>query len=193
MRRDVNTCSSQSAMHHGVPVRVFFHRSSEHHSRNDSSSSSTSWSHDSHVFSHSRTLVVPGNFLRVPYNNIYHHIAFARDLEENEKNTEQNQPAVCSAVAAPPPAAAAEAAAAEVRLSMTCRFVDGQGKRGECTYSEVYRRSCRSLPLMLSCLTVSFSCGVAYARGNRTAESEKKQTSVYLIKRKMKKKYFIHT
>ena len=35
--------------HHGVPVRVFFRRSSEHHSRNDSSSS-TSWSHDSHVF-----------------------------------------------------------------------------------------------------------------------------------------------
>ena len=75
-------------------------------------------------------MVVPGNFLRVPYNNIYHHIAFARDLEENEKNTEQNQPAVCSAVAAPPPAAAAEAAAAEVRFIMTCRFVDGQGKRG---------------------------------------------------------------
>ena len=119
MRRDLNTCSSQSAMHHGVPVRVFFHRSSEHHSRNDSSSS-TFWSHDSHVFSHSRTLVVPGTFPRVLYNNI-HHVAFARELEEKEKNTEQDQPAVYSAAAA---------AAAEVRFSMTCRFVDGQGKRG---------------------------------------------------------------
>ena len=123
MRRDLNTCSSQSAMHRGVPVRVFFRRSSEHHSRNDSSSSSTSWSHESHVLSHSRTLVVPGTFLRVLYN-IHHHVAFARELEE-EKNTEQDQPAVRSEVAA-----AAAAAAAEVRFSMTCRFVDGQGKRG---------------------------------------------------------------
>ena len=56
MRRDLNTCSRQSAMHHGVRVRVFFRWSSEHHSRNDSSSSSsTSWSHDVHVFSHIRT------------------------------------------------------------------------------------------------------------------------------------------
>ena len=71
-------------------------------------------------FSRSRTLVVPGTFLRVLYNNI-HHVAFARELEEKEKNTEQDQPAVYSAAAA---------AAAEVRFSMTCRFVDGQGKRG---------------------------------------------------------------
>ena len=48
-----------------------------------------------------------------------------------KNNTEQDQPAVRSAVAAAPPAAAAEAAAAEVvRFCMTCRFVDGQGKRG---------------------------------------------------------------
>ena len=94
MRRDLNTCTSQSAMHNGVPVRVLFRRSSEHHSRTDSSSS-TSWSHDSHVFSHSRTSVVPGTFLRVLYNNIHHHVAFARvELEQKEKNTEQDQPAV---------------------------------------------------------------------------------------------------
>ena len=37
----------------------------------------------------------------------------------------------------------------------------------------IYRPSCRSLSLMLSCLTVSFSC-VVYSRGNRTPESEKK-------------------
>ena len=116
MRPDLNTCSSQSAMHHGVPVRAFFRRSSEHHSRNDSSS--TTWSHDSHVFSHSRTLVVPGTFLRVLYNNIHHHVAFARELEE-KKNTEQDQPAVRSAVAAAAAAAAAaaEAAAAEASSS----------------------------------------------------------------------------
>ena len=49
-------------------------------------------------------------------------------MEEKEKNTEQDQPAVRSAVAAQT-AAAAAAAAAEVRFSMTC-FVNGQGKRG---------------------------------------------------------------
>ena len=74
-------------------------------------------------FFHSRTLVVPGTFLRVLYNNIHHHVAFARELEQKEINTEQDQPAVRSAVAL-------AAAAAEVRFSMTCRFVDGQGKRG---------------------------------------------------------------
>ena len=82
-------------------------------------------------FSHSRTLVVPGTFLRVLCKNIHHHVAFARELEEKEKNTEQDQPEVRSAVAAAAAtaAAAAAAAAAEVRFSMTCRFVDGQGKR----------------------------------------------------------------
>ena len=104
-------------------MRVFFRWSSEHHRRSDSSGSSTSLSHDSHVFSHSRTLVVPGKFLGVLYN-IHHHVAVARELEEIEKNTEQDQPAVRIAVKA------AAAAAAEVRFSMTCRFVDGQGKRG---------------------------------------------------------------
>ena len=56
------------------------------------------------------------------YNNIHHHVAFARELEEKEKNTDQDKPAVRSAAAA--------AAAAEVRFSKTCRSVDGQGKRG---------------------------------------------------------------
>ena len=41
-----------------------------------------------------RTSVVPGTFLRVLYNNIHHHVALARELEEKEKNTEQDQPAV---------------------------------------------------------------------------------------------------
>ena len=128
-------------------------------------------------------------FLRV-LCNIHHHVAFTRGLEEKEKNTEQDQLEVLSAVVAqPPPPAAAEAAAAEVRFSLTCRFVDGQGKRGNV---HIYWRSCRSHSLMLSCLTVSFSCGAVCSRGNRTAESEKKQTTVYFIKRKMKKNFFIH-
>ena len=39
----------------------------------------------------------------------------------------------------------------------------------------------------------SFSCGMAYSRGNRAPESEIRQTSVYLIKRKMEKKFCIRT
>ena len=89
-----------------------------------------------HIFFRSRTLVVPGTFLTILYNNIHHLVAFPRELEEKEKNTEQDQPAVRSAVAAaavaaaPPAAPPAAAAAAEVRFSMTGCFGDGQGKRG---------------------------------------------------------------
>ena len=46
--------------------------------------------------------------------------------------------------------------------------------------------------LILSCLTVSFSCGVVYSRVKRTPESEKKKTYVYLIERKIKKKMLIY-
>ena len=48
--------------------------------------------------------------------------------------------------------------------------------------------------LILSCLTVSFSCGIVYSRVKRTAESEKKKTYlyVYLIKRKIKKKMLVY-
>ena len=74
-------------------------------------------------------MVVRGTFLRVLYNNTHRHVAFARELEEKEENTEKDQPAVRSAVAAPPAAEASEAAGVEVTFSMTCRFVEGQGKR----------------------------------------------------------------
>ena len=46
--------------------------------------------------------------------------------------------------------------------------------------------------LILSCLTVSFSYGIVYSRVKRTPESEKKQMSVYLIKRKIKKKMLVY-
>ena len=45
--------------------------------------------------------------------------------------------------------------------------------------------------LIMSCLTVSFSCGIVYSRVKRTPESEKK-TYVYLIKRKIKKKMLVY-
>ena len=65
MGRDQNTCSSQSAMHHGVRVRLFFGRSTNHsrnHSRNDSSSSrSISWSHHVHFFSYPYYIMLLGS------------------------------------------------------------------------------------------------------------------------------------
>ena len=139
-------------MHHGVRVRVFFRRSSEHHSRNDSSSG-TSWGHDVHVFFLIFVLV---NFLRVLYNNI-HHV----DQRSKLHTYSAEVPVLHTPV--------------EVRFSMTCRFVHGMGKANEGMY--IYRRSCRSLSLMLSSWTVSFRC-VVYSRGNRTPESEKKQTQL---------------
>ena len=44
----------------------------------------------------------------------------------------------------------------------------------------------------LTNVTVSVSCGIVYSRGKGTPESEKKQTSVYLIKRKIEKKMLIY-
>ena len=129
-------------------------------------------------------MVVPGTFLRVLYNNIHHHVAFARELEEKKTYTEQDQPAVRSAVAAPAPAAAA----ADVRFSMTCRFVDGQGKRGNVHISVIMSVAFPDVVVFDGFIC----CGVVYSRGNRTPESEKKQKSVYLIKRKMKN-IFLYT
>ena len=113
-------------MHHGVPVRVFF--VGRRSTTAEATAAAAYLEVTTHMFfSHGRTLVVPGTFLRVLYN-IHHHVlvAFVRELEEKEKNTEQDQPAVRTGSAV----VAAAAAAAEVRFSMTCRFVDGQGKRG---------------------------------------------------------------
>ena len=52
----------------------------------------------------------------------------------------------------------------------------------------VYSTRFSGSSLILSCLTVSFSCGIVYSRVKRTPESEKKKTYVYLIKRKSKRK-----
>ena len=88
-------------------MRVFFRRSSEHHSRNDSSSS-TSWSHDVHVF----LMFVLVTFLRVLYKNIHHHV--------NQRSKLHTYSAEVPVLHTP----------VEVRFSMTCPFVHGQGKRG---------------------------------------------------------------
>ena len=126
MRRALNTCNSQSAMHSGVRVRASFRRSSEHHRRNGSSSSvssssSTFWIHHV-VFFCIRTR----NSLRVLYTTVIMYVAFARDLEAKnktrrtnqqsvvqQKQQQQRQPQQKQAAAAAAAAAAVEAEAAE--------------------------------------------------------------------------------
>ena len=46
--------------------------------------------------------------------------------------------------------------------------------------------------LILSCLTVSFSCGVVYSRVKRTPESEKRGRMYISSKRKIKKKMLVY-
>ena len=104
-------------------------------------------------------------FLRGLYNNIHYHVNHRSKLHTYSAEV----PVLHTRV--------------EARFSMTCRLYMGKANEG----MYIYRPSCRSLSLVLSCLTVSFSCEF-YSRGNRTPESEKKQ--VYLIKRKMKNNIF---
>ena len=65
---------------------------------------------------------------------------------------------------------------------MTCRFVHGQGKRGNVHIPAIMSVASPDVVVFDG----SFSC-VVYSRGNGTPESERKQTSAYLIKQKMKK------
>ena len=71
---------------------------------------------------------------------------------------------------------------------MTCSVVDGQGKRGNVHIPAIMSVDFPDVVVFDG----SFSCGIVYSRGNRTPESEKKQTSAYLIKRKMKKKILVY-
>ena len=108
------------------------------------------------------------NFLRLLYNNIHHHVNRRRKLH------------IYSSAEVP---VLRTQSPVEVK-GLAWHVVLYMGKANEGMY--IYRPSCRSLPWCCR-FTVSISC-VVYSRGNRTPESEKKQTSVYLIKRKMKKK-----
>ena len=44
---------------------------------------------------------------------------------------------------------------------------------------------------MSSCLTVSFSCGIVYSRGNRTPESEKNSDVGISHQTEKEKEYFV--
>ena len=112
MRRDLNTYSRQSAMHHGVRVRVFFRRSSEYHSRNDSSRAAAHLGVTTYMFFFLIFVLV--TFLRVLYSKIHHHVNQRSKL--HTYNCSAEVPVLHTPV--------------EVMFSMTCRFVHGQGKRG---------------------------------------------------------------
>ena len=94
MKRDLNTCSTQSAMPHGVRVRVFFRRGTN--SRNDSSSI-TSCSHHGHFYL-ILLVFVPGTFLRVLTTSIIL-VQLSQERVGRGKNTEQDQPAAAAAAA----------------------------------------------------------------------------------------------
>ena len=68
MRRDLNTCSRQSAMHHGVRVRVFVGRWST------TAETTAATAHLGVTTYMVFRIFVVVNFLRVLYNNIHHHV-----------------------------------------------------------------------------------------------------------------------
>ena len=68
-------------MHHGVRVRVIF-RQSTNHSRNDGSSSSTSWSHHVHFFRLIKYIICTRNVSERSVQHPSH--SFARELEEKK-------------------------------------------------------------------------------------------------------------
>ena len=109
MRRDLNTCSRQSALHHGVRVRVFFV------GRRSTTAETTAAAAAAYLGVTTTCffvifVLVP--FLRVLYNNIHHHV--------NQRSKLHTYSAEVPVLHTP----------VEVRFSMTCRFVQGQGKRG---------------------------------------------------------------
>ena len=71
----------------------------------------------------------------------------------------------------------------------TAQDAESTGEHQRTVYSST---RCSGSSLILSCLTVSVSCGIVYSRVKITPESEKKQMSVYLIKRKIKKKMLVY-
>ena len=100
MRHELSTCSRQSAMHHGVGRRI-------------TTAETTAAAAHLGVTTYMLFIIfVLVNFLRVLYNNIHHHV----DQRSKLHTYSAEVPVLHTPV--------------EVRFSMTCRFVHGQGKRG---------------------------------------------------------------
>ena len=100
MRHELSTCSRQSAMHHGVGRRI-------------TTAETTAAAAHLGVTTYMLFIIfVLVNFLRVLYNNIHHHV----DQRSKLHTYSAEVPVLHTPV--------------EVRLSTTCRFVHGQGKRG---------------------------------------------------------------
>ena len=90
-------------------------------------------------------------FLRVLYKKNHHHV--------NRRSKLHSYSAEVPVLHTP----------VEVRFNTTCRFVHGQGKRGNVHIPAIMSVDFPDVVV----LTVSFCC-VVYSRGNRTPESEKK-------------------
>ena len=97
-------------MHHGVRVRVFFRRC-----RNTTAETTAAAAAHLGVTTYMFFLIFALlTFLRVLYNNIHHHVNQRSKLHTYSFSAEV--PVLHTPV--------------EVRFSMTCRVVHGQGKRG---------------------------------------------------------------
>ena len=89
-------------------------------------------------------MVVPGTFLRVLYI-IHHPVAFARELEEEGKN-EQDQPAVPSAVAAAVAAAAGVAAAPAAAATAKAAAAEASSRTASVTAPAVEKQRQQKMP-----------------------------------------------
>ena len=80
MKRDLNTCSSQSAMHHGVRVRVFFRRST------------TAEQRQQHILESPRTffsnIIITIRTQNLSVSSVQH---FRKRVGKKTKKTEQDQ------------------------------------------------------------------------------------------------------
>ena len=133
MRLDLNTCSSQSVVHHGVPVRIL----------------------SSVVGAPQQKRQQQQHILEPPLTYFFSYSYLGRTRNFSEGSVQKH--------------------------TSPCSFrkrVGGKRKKTPSRTNQQY-------------VSFSFGCGIVYSSGNRTPESEKKQTSVYLIKRKTKKKMLV--
>ena len=93
----------------------------------------------------------------------------------------------------PPPLHGQGASLKTILPDMWCEIKQKQQKmpKARANITVYSSRRFSGSSLILSCLTVSFRCGIVYSRVKRTPESEKK-TYVHLIKRKIKKKMLVY-
>ena len=108
MRREISTCSGEPAMHQGFQCVYSFVGLRSKKAETTAAAAAAHLGVTTYMFFLIFVLVT---FLRVLYNNIHHHV--------NQRSKLHTYSAEVPVFHTP----------VEVRFSMTCRFVHGQGKR----------------------------------------------------------------